>query len=102
VAHSKLAPQRFDIRVDLNSFDRTPIADVGWAAINRRVVPKTAVSNRSKPTLYSITSSARPISGSGIVRPRSLAVFRLMINLTLVACWTGRSAGFLPLRIWAV
>src|SRR2546430_5687283 len=42
---------------------------------------------------HSITSSARPISGSGMVRPRALAVFRLMINSTLVACWTGRSAG---------
>src|SRR5262249_7356737 len=51
---------------------------------------------------YSITSSARPISGSGMVRPRALAVFRLMINSTLVACWTGRSAGFSPLRIWPV
>src|SRR5262245_24461660 len=48
---------------------------------------------------HSITSSARPISGSGMVRPRALAVFRLMINSTLVACWTGRSAGFSPLRI---
>src|SRR4029453_6119818 len=51
---------------------------------------------------HSITSSARPTSGSGMVRPRALAVFRLMINSTLVACWTGRSAGFSPLRIWAV
>src|SRR5262245_43657757 len=54
------------------------------------------------PPDHSITSSARPISGSGMVRPRALAVFRLMINSTLVACWTGRSAGFSPLRIWAV
>jgi hypothetical protein len=60
-------------------------------------VPKPAVSNRSKQP-YSITSSARPISGSGIVKPRALAVFRLMINSTLVACWTGRSCGFSPFR----
>src|SRR5262245_51994202 len=51
---------------------------------------------------HSITSSARPISGSGMVRPRALAVFRLMINSTLVACCTGRSVGFSPLRILAV
>src|SRR6516165_2797419 len=47
---------------------------------------------------HSITSSARPSSGSGIVRPRTLAVIRLMISSTFTACWTGRSAGFSPLR----
>src|SRR6516225_9257211 len=48
---------------------------------------------------HSITSSARPISGSGIVRPSVFAVLRLMILSTFVACWTGRSAGFSPFRI---
>src|SRR5262249_61457201 len=48
---------------------------------------------------HSITSSARPTSGSGTLRPSALAVFRLMINSTLVVCWTGRSPGFSPLRI---
>jgi hypothetical protein len=48
---------------------------------------------------YSITSSARPRSAIGTVRPSALAVFRLMTNSTLVACWTGRSAGFSPFRI---
>src|SRR5262249_10280903 len=38
---------------------------------------------------HSITSSARPMSGSGIVRPRTLAVIRLMISSTFTACWTG-------------
>src|SRR5262249_7301710 len=46
-----------------------------------------------------ITSSARPRSDSGIVSPSALAVLRLMISSTLVACWTGRSAGFSPLSI---
>jgi hypothetical protein len=48
---------------------------------------KSAKSGREQPqqkSLYSITSSARPD--------------RLMINSTLVACWTGRSAGFAPSR----
>jgi hypothetical protein len=49
------------------------------------------------PPLHSITSSARPIRGSGIVRPSAFAVLRLMISSTFVACWTGRSAGFSPL-----
>ena len=48
---------------------------------------------------HSITSSARPSSEGGTVRPSALAVLRLMISSTFVACWTGRSAGFSPLRI---
>ena len=48
---------------------------------------------------HSITSSARPSSVSGTVRPSALAVLRLMINSTFVDCWTGRSAGFSPLRM---
>src|SRR5262249_12343416 len=37
---------------------------------------------------HSITSSARPSSGSGTVRPSALAVLRLIISSTLVACCT--------------
>ena len=48
---------------------------------------------------YSITSSARPSSDGGTVRPSALAVFRLMINSNLVGACTGKSAGFSPLRI---
>ena len=48
---------------------------------------------------YSISSSARPSSGNGIVRPSVLAVLRLMISSTLVSCWTGMSAGLSPLRM---
>ena len=47
---------------------------------------------------YSISSSARPDSGSGTVMPSVLAVLRLMYSSTFVACCTGRSAGFSPLR----
>jgi hypothetical protein len=50
------------------------------------------------PLHYSITSSARPDRGSGTVMPSALAVLRLMKSSTLVACWTGRSAGFSPFR----
>ena len=47
---------------------------------------------------HSITSSARPSSVRGTVSPSALAVLRLMISSTFVACCTGRSAGFSPLR----
>src|SRR6516162_3156783 len=49
--------------------------------------------------LHSITSSARASSLSGIWRPSAFAVLRLMINSSFVACMTGRSAGFSPLRM---
>ena len=52
----------------------------------------------SKLHPYSITSSARPDRGSGMVMPSVLAVLRLMYSSTFVACCTGRSAGFSPLR----
>jgi hypothetical protein len=51
---------------------------------------------------YSMTSSARPSSGKGTVIPSARAVLRFTINSTLVACCTGRSAGFSPLRILPV
>src|SRR5262245_42314831 len=50
---------------------------------------------------HSITSSTRPRSGSGTVRPRALAVLRLRNNSTFVACCTGSSLGFYPVRIRA-
>src|SRR5262249_37135235 len=48
---------------------------------------------------HSITSSARASNGSGTVRPSAFAVFMLMASSTLVTCWTGKSAGFSPLRM---
>ena len=48
---------------------------------------------------YSITSSARASSVGGTVRPRALAVIRLITRLNLVGCSTGRSPGFAPPRI---
>src|SRR5262249_32806138 len=46
-----------------------------------------------------ITSSARASTEGGIVRPRVLAVLRLMTSSNLVGCSTGRSAGLAPFRI---
>src|SRR6516225_4707823 len=48
---------------------------------------------------HSISSSAKPDSGSGTVRPSALAVFRFMTSVYLSARWMGRSPGFVPLRM---
>jgi 7,8-dihydropterin-6-yl-methyl-4-(beta-D-ribofuranosyl)aminobenzene 5'-phosphate synthase len=48
---------------------------------------------------YSITSSARPSSVIGKVRPSAFAVLRLMTSSIFVTCCTGRSAGLSPLRM---
>ena len=49
------------------------------------------------PPPHSITSSARASNAGATLRPSVLAVLRLMTSSTLVACCTGRSAGFSPL-----
>jgi hypothetical protein len=51
------------------------------------------------PSDHSITSSAVASSVGGTVRPSALAVLRLMTSSTFADCWTGKSAGFSPLRI---
>src|SRR5262245_37767406 len=48
--------------------------------------------HRSKPTLYSITSSARASSVGGTSRPSALAVLRLMTSSYFTGDCTGRSA----------
>src|SRR5262249_44406118 len=70
-----------------------------WERRCRRRDRRAAEQRDELAPLHSITSSARPTSGSGTLRPSALAVFRLMINSILVVCWTGRSPGFSPLRI---
>ena len=47
----------------------------------------------------SMTSSATASSVDGTVRPRMRVVSTLMTSSNLVACTTGKSAGFSPLRI---
>jgi hypothetical protein len=63
---------------------------VGLAPTGKRRLFTAHARNRhmqcSKCGAYSITSSARPSSGSGTVRPSAVAVLRLIINSTLVAC----------------
>src|SRR5262249_31060133 len=60
---------------------------------------RAADESYERATFHSITSSARPMRGSGNVTPSVFAVFRLTTNSTFVDCTTGRSAGFAPLRM---
>src|SRR5262249_38484288 len=48
---------------------------------------------------HSMIRSARSSSDGGIVRPRTLAALRLITSSKVLACSTGSSAGFAPLRI---
>ena len=67
----------------------------------RRSCARTAWGRRTPRRVgYSMTSSARARSDCGTVRPSAFAVFRLMTNSNLVGCWTGRSAGLTPFRIF--
>jgi len=63
------------------------------------VPANTIVTTAAIDAPHSITSSARASSDGGTVRPSALAVRRLIRKSNLVACCTGRSAGFSPLRI---
>jgi hypothetical protein len=60
------------------------LADINEPCRHFRVVPEADLSNRSKATGYSITSSARASSVAGTSRPSSLAVLRLITNSNLV------------------
>jgi hypothetical protein len=78
------------------SFDR----DLPIPKMAARITARITAHNNT--VAHSITSSARPSSGIGIVRPSVLAVFRLITNSIFVACWTGKSVGLAPLRILPV
>jgi hypothetical protein len=58
---------------------------------------QTHAPQQSEP--YSMTSSARASMAAEISTPSSLAALRLRTNRNLVACSTGMSPGFAPLRI---
>jgi hypothetical protein len=68
-------------------------------AIFKLIASSNLVGACSKGHRYSITSSARPRIESGIVRPIAFAVLRLRTMSNFVACSTGRSVGFAPLKI---
>jgi len=83
-----------------------PARDRRWAVILQYAVKaRAAARSWARPQRpfappHSMTSSARPSSGNGIVSPSALAVLRLITSSTFTACWTGRSAGLAPLRIF--
>ena len=68
-------------------------------AAKRRYVPIADVSRCSKPSGYSITSSATLSTLSGTLRPSIVAVWALMTNSNLFDCTTSRSAGMAPLTM---
>src|SRR6516162_9773699 len=81
--------------------DRSNLAH-GWlpfAADSIRQQFGTQMPQGGHPPHHSITSSVSASSRSGTVRPSALAVLRLMTSMYLVGNWTGRSAGFSPLRM---
>ena len=99
---ANIGPQSLQVRsgskadIDRSSRDVRFTPKSGhWRAIFR--CPLSA--NSGHRQTYSITSSARPISVLGMLRPSALAVLRLRIISTFVACCTGRSETFSPLRM---
>src|SRR5262249_5295206 len=68
-------------------------------ARRERPCDRAAEEGDERAAFHSITSSVRASSEMGGSSPRALAVLRLMTSSNLVACWTGRSPGFSPLRM---
>jgi hypothetical protein len=75
-------------------------ADVCHCVRHVAEVPQRDSRSAANKFHHSITWSARAKSVGGIVNPSALAVFRLMTSSNLMFCWTGRSAGLAPLRIF--
>src|SRR5882724_2448899 len=70
---------------------------LGNLTANQHDVPFPPIAD-STPA-YSITSSTRAKIESGLANPIAFAVLRLRTMSNFVACSTGRSAGFTPLKI---
>ena len=70
-----------------------------WPSAQRRPI---LFRHRSSAPLHSITSSASASNDAGTSRPSDFAVLLLITSSNLVDCSTGKSAGFAPLRIFAV
>src|SRR3954469_24068825 len=91
-ALAKSLPDGLEIRLLLFSRDQTHVG-------HQRMSERCHTPNRQRQSYgYSMISSARPSNGIGTAKPRAFAVFRLTTSSTFVACWTGRSDGFSPLR----
>jgi hypothetical protein len=106
--HSRRHQFRADCVIDsitmsLMSSDLTPdYTKVPRLLRARRERPRdrrAAEQRDERAPLQSITSSAVASSVGGTVRPNMRAVSALMTSSNLVACTTGKSAGFSPLRM---
>src|SRR5262245_13442057 len=81
-----------------------PTGSYGLLGLSRKWCaqrPKQEPVQERAPVHHWMISSARTRMDCGIVRPRALAVLRLMTSSNFVGCSTGRSAGLAPLRILA-
>src|SRR5262245_43787028 len=95
---TQLRPKGLDICITYE--ERTNSIDLRLLRTRReRQCRRTAEKRDEVAPLHSITSSARSRIAVGIVTPSALAALRLTTVSNMVACWTGRSAGFSPLRI---
>src|SRR5262245_45381079 len=73
-----------------------------WLLRARREGPRRRRAAEQRDELapfHSITSSARASTVAGMSRPNAFAVLRLITNSYLVGACTGRSVGFVPLRM---
>src|SRR6516164_4975281 len=77
------------------------VLDIALLRVRRERPGRRAAEQRDELAAlhHSITSSAMASTPGGMVRPRVLAVLRLMTSSNLVGCSTGISAGFSPLSI---
>jgi len=73
----------WDLRACFSQKPVSPIEDNHHDLAHDRVVARIGSAEATSAT-YSITSSARPSSGSGTVRPSALAVFKLITSVSLV------------------
>jgi hypothetical protein len=95
------ATQR-DSRLKPRSQPKNPIRQLRWLLRARRERPRDcrAAEKRDElAPLHSTTSLARASSDGGMSRPSAFAVLRLMMSSISTACWNGKSAGLVPLRI---
>src|SRR6266404_8660934 len=90
----KSCPDSPEVKLPLYPRNRTQL---GHRAMSERCQQETHAPQHHRA--YSITSSARASSVGEILNPIVRAVFRLTLSWNLVGNSTGRSRGFLPLRI---
>ena len=103
VRHSKIANVRLGSKADMaapsSNVRFTPKSGHRNSAAKCPLCAKSGHYAAQQNSIYSITWSARVSTDCGIVRPSALAVFRLTTSSYFVGAWTGRSAGFSPLRM---